>query len=107
MQHSIAARLTARPAARFVRPSGRDRERRLGLRRGPAFQPAVARQTVLRRAERGPALSLASRWSSVLPAHKDRPEPGLPRPSVTMHWARSGGTRAGRRASAAAAPWHA
>ena len=34
MEHSIAARYAARPAARFVHPSARARERRLGLRGG-------------------------------------------------------------------------
>ena len=54
MQHSIAARYAAWPA-RFVHPSHRARERRLGLRAGPAFTAAPARRTVLRRPDVGPA----------------------------------------------------
>ena len=38
MQHSIAAKYAARPAARFVQPSSRARERRLGLRQIPLAQ---------------------------------------------------------------------
>ena len=37
MEHSIAAKYAARPAARFVRPSTRVRERRLGLRPSGSF----------------------------------------------------------------------
>ncbi|HEX8938961.1 MAG TPA: hypothetical protein VF763_02260 [Candidatus Limnocylindrales bacterium] len=107
MQHSTAARLTARPPARFVRPSGRDRERRLGLRRGLSFQPAAPRLTVLRGGERAPSVSLGGGWTGAVTAHPERPAGGLPRPSVTMHWAHSGGPLTGRRASAAAAPWRA
>ena len=40
MEHSIAAKYAARPAARFVRPSTRVRERRLGLRPSGSFQRA-------------------------------------------------------------------
>ena len=54
MQHSIAAKFAARPAARFVRPSTRARERRLGLRTTGTFRPAAARLTVLRRADLAP-----------------------------------------------------
>ena len=42
MQHSIAAKYAARPAARFVRPSARARERRLGLAAACSFQPGAA-----------------------------------------------------------------
>ena len=54
MQHSIAAKYAARPAARFVRPSARARERRLGLRPSPAFIAAPGARTVLRRPDVGP-----------------------------------------------------
>ena len=40
MDHSIAAKYAARPAARFVRPSTRVRERRLGLRPSGSFHGA-------------------------------------------------------------------
>ena len=51
MEHSIAAKYAARPAAHFVRPSARTRERRLGLRAAGSFQPSTARSTVLRRVD--------------------------------------------------------
>jgi 8-oxo-dGTP pyrophosphatase MutT (NUDIX family) len=54
MEHSIAARHAVRPAARFVRPSARFRERRLGLGSAGAFRAASSRATVLRRADLGP-----------------------------------------------------
>ena len=40
MEHSIAAKYAARPAAQFVRPSTRVRERRLGLRPSGSFSCA-------------------------------------------------------------------
>ena len=55
MEHSIAAKYAARPAARFVRPSSRARERRLGLGTAASFATATARsacrQRVLRMAD--------------------------------------------------------
>jgi len=49
MEHSIAAKYAARQAARFVHPSSRARERRLGLRAAGTFQAATTRPTVLYR----------------------------------------------------------
>ena len=48
MDHSIAAKYAARPAARFVRSSTRVRERRLGLRPSGTFSAPGVRSTVLR-----------------------------------------------------------
>jgi 8-oxo-dGTP pyrophosphatase MutT (NUDIX family) len=48
MQHSIAAKYAAWPAARFVRPAGREWERRLGLHSSLTFQRAATRLTILR-----------------------------------------------------------
>src|SRR2546422_577624 len=62
MQHSIAAKYAARPAARFVRPSARVRERRLGLRVNGSFQPASARATVLQRNDLPPLVPLRADW---------------------------------------------
>ena len=53
MEHSIAAKYAARPAARSVRPSARTRERRLGLRVTGTFRASEGRATVLRRADLG------------------------------------------------------
>ncbi len=55
MDHSIAAKYAARPAARFVRPSTRVRERRLGLRPSGSFQAPGVRSTELRGPELAPA----------------------------------------------------
>ena len=54
MGHSIAAKYAARPAARFVHPSSRARERRLGLVPTSSFSAVAARQTELRGSEAGP-----------------------------------------------------
>ena len=63
MEHSIAAKYAARPAAHFVRPSARTRERRLGLhpagavplRRGARHRPAPP-------GRRARSSSLRGRW---------------------------------------------
>ena len=62
MQHSIAAKYAARPAARFVRPSPRARERRLGLRPAATFRPATRRATVLHDLDLSPLVRLRARW---------------------------------------------
>jgi len=105
MQHSIAAKYAARPAASFVRPSSRVRERHLGLRQRGTFQPASPRATVLRRTDLPPLVRLRASWRAVRPARSQRPVGGRVRPVVSMAWTRS--TRLGldRRSGAAAAPW--
>jgi len=105
MQHSIAAKYAARPAARFVRPSARARERRLGLRSATTFRAASARATVLRRANLGPLLELRASWRSIRPARSHRPPVGRIRPVVSMRWSRPSGPVRESRASAASAPW--
>ena len=105
MAHSIAAKYAARPAARFVRPSARARERRLGLGAVSPFAAVSSRLTQLHRSEAGPFVRLRS-------SHGLRPTRAVvrdrrPRPQVQIFWARSGRSGAGRRPSAAAAPWHA
>lgn len=107
MQHSIAAKYAARPPARFIRPSGRERERRLGLRRTLTFTPAAGYMTVLHRTDRGPLAGLHSTWRSIRPAQSSRPVSGLPRPVVVFHWTRFGTSRPDRHSSAAPAPWRA
>ncbi len=106
MQHSIAAKYAARPAARFVRPSARFRQRRLGLRAFGSFQPAPSRATVLRQADIGPYAALRAGWRAITPARSVRATSGLLRPAVTMRWA-NGGRGRDDRAAAAAAPWRA
>ena len=106
MQHSIAAKYAARPAARFVRPSSRARERRLGLRAAGTFQPAARRATVVRHADLSPLVRMRARWRSIRPARPHTPVVGRLHPVVTMSWARNGAGRAPR-AGAASAPWRA
>jgi hypothetical protein len=106
MEHSIAAKYAARPAARFVHPSSRARQRRLGLRPTGTFSAAPSQATVLRTADLGPYVRLKATWRAVSPA-LPRLSSGPPRPGVTMHWARSGRTGSPRRSSAASAPWRA
>ncbi len=105
MEHSIAAKYAARPAARFPRPSARARERRLGLHVTGSFRPTSGRATVLRRADLGPLVRLRAGWRAIRPAPAQRPATGRPRPLVTMHWAGSGRHGTAGRTGAAAAPW--
>lgn len=107
MEHSIAARLAARPAARFVRPPAQARERRLGLRAAGSFRAASTRPTVLRRPDTSVLAQLRGGWRASRAARPDRASDGRPRPRVTMHWARSGRAGSDRRSRAAMAPWRA
>jgi hypothetical protein len=108
MQHSIAAKYAARPAARFVRPSSRARERRLGLRAAGTFQPASRRSTLVRHLDLSPLVQLRARWRSVQPARAQASELGRLHPVATMRWARNGAGRAPRATPAAPpAPWRA
>ncbi|MDQ2966509.1 MAG: hypothetical protein M3R57_11755 [Chloroflexota bacterium] len=104
MEHSIAAKYAARPTARFVRPSSRARQRRLGLRGSGSFRPAAGQATVLRMADLGPLVRLKAASRSLRPS---RPRPSIsggPRPAVAMLWARSGRSGSAR-AGAPVAPW--
>ncbi len=102
--HSIIAGMTGRPSVRFARSAADGRIRRLGLAGVAGFEPAAARATVLRRSDlAAPAVGRpAWRTAASAPA---TPRGGAPRPSVTMHWARSARQRADRRAGAAPASW--
>ena len=105
MDHSIAAKYAARPAARFVRPSTRVKERRLGLRASGSFYAPGVRATVLRSSEIAPLTRLRAGWRAIHPAVSSRHRSGRPRPLVTMEWARSGQPGSPRRPGAASAPW--
>jgi hypothetical protein len=105
MQHSIAAKYAARPAARFVRTSSRARERRLGLRTAPTFRAVPARATVLRRPDLAPLLRLRASWRSIQAARPRRAPSGRIRPVVSMRWSRPSGPARESRSSAASAPW--
>jgi len=105
MQHSIAAKYAARPAARFVRSSPRARERRLGLRT-TSFQAASSHQTALRRTDLGPYVQLRASWRSIQPARSDAGvRTGRIRPVVAFRWTRLGQPIRRDRPSAASAPW--
>jgi len=104
MEHSIAARYAILPKARFVQPSSRARERRLGLPKSN-FQAAPNRVTVLRHAEPSPLQRLRASGRSL---HVAAPRPitsGGPRPSVAYRWTRAARTGPVRERSAATAPW--
>jgi hypothetical protein len=107
MERSIAARLTARSSARFVHPSAKARERRLGLRGAGSFQPASATLTVLRRPGDSVLAQLRGDWRAIRPAPSRTEAGGRPRPAVRMRWTGSPLTGATRPPSAAPAPWRA
>jgi hypothetical protein len=102
MQHSIAAKYAARPAACFVRPAGRERDRRLGLHASLGFQRAATRVTILRPSHGGLHMS---GWRPVASAHSRAHRSGVVRPAVTICWAGLGQPRAERRSILAPAPW--
>jgi hypothetical protein len=104
MERSIAARYAARPAARFVHPSARARERRLGLHGASSFRPASSRLTVLRRPGDGILAQLRGDWRAVTAAPR-RITDGRPRPPVVFRWTGSAVAGSTRRSSAATAPW--
>ncbi|MBF8289132.1 MAG: hypothetical protein HW391_100 [Chloroflexi bacterium] len=103
MEHSIAAKYAARPAARFPQPSFRVRERRLGLRSAIAFRAAAGRTTVLRNTQSSQLAQLRDRSRFIKPTQPRRPANGRLR-SASMTWSRS--VPAGR-PSPAAALWRA
>ena len=106
MEHSIAAKYAARPAARFVRPSTRVRERRLGLHPAGSFRAPGMRATVLHGPDVAPLIRLRAGWRSIRPARAHQRRVVRPGPLVVMQWARSGRSGAGhRRPGAASAPW--
>jgi hypothetical protein len=107
MERSIAARLAARSSARFVHPSAKARERRLGLRGAGSFQPASARLTVLRRPGDSVLAQLRGDWRAIRPSPSRTEAGGRPRPAVRMRWTGSALTGANRPSSAAPAPWRA
>lgn len=106
MEHSIAARYAARQTARFVSPSAKARERRLGLRGAVSFQPASARLTVLHQPGGSVLARLRGDWRAIRAAPPRRTD-GQPRPAVAMRWTGSDPTATTRRSSAATAPWRA
>jgi hypothetical protein len=107
MDHSIAAKYAARPAARFVRPSARVRERRMGLGRSGSFRAPGQRTTDLHGADVAPLARIRASWRTIRPAATRPIRTGRLGPAVTMEWARSGRSGTVRRPGASAAPWRA
>ncbi|MGZ6267728.1 MAG: hypothetical protein ACXWM8_01230 [Candidatus Limnocylindrales bacterium] len=102
MQHSIAARYVAWPAARFAGTGGREGERRLGLHSSLRFQRAATNRTILRPYHRG---SRATGWLPATTTPGSVSRSGLVRAAVTIHWTGVGRPQADRRSSLAPAPW--
>lgn len=95
MQHSTAARYAAWPA-RYVHPSARVRERRLGLHAGPIFTAAPSERTVLRMPGMGPLTALRSPWRALTVAPSRPARGGRRTPASPMSWTsseRGGGPR--------------
>ena len=95
MQHSIVARYAAWPA-RYVHPTTRARERRLGLGAGPVFTAAPSHRTVLRRPDVGPLTALRAPWRALVVAPARPVRSGRPKPVAAMSWTssdRDGGPR--------------
>ena len=102
MQHSIVARHVAWPA-RYVHPTTRARERRLGLHAGASFTAAPSRRTVLRTPDIGPLAALRAPWRAIRPAPVRRRVSGRIAPVVGVHW--TGTARQGGNRPAAAPAW--
>lgn len=96
MQHSIAARFAAWPS-RYVHPTKRARERRLGLHAGPVYVPAPAHRTVLRSPDVGPLTALRAPWRSLVVAPARPAASGQPRHAASMAWTTSGRDGGARR----------
>jgi len=105
MQHSIAARFAAWPA-RYVHPTTRARERRLGLHAGPGFTSAPSRRTVLRSTDVGPLTALRAPWRALVVAPSRPLRSGRPRPVEAMAWTSSDRVAGAHRPSPAPA-WRA
>jgi len=105
MERSIAARYAARQTARFVTPSARSRERRLGLRGAGSFRPASAHLTVLQRPGDAILAQLRGDWRAVRAAQPRATGNGRIRPQIRFHWSGSAASGSTRRSSAATAPW--
>ncbi len=105
MQHSIVARYAAWPA-RYVHPSTKGRQRRLGLVSAPAYTAAPSGRTVLHRPDAGPLSALRAPWRSLVVAPSRPAATGRPRPAAAMSWTSSGRAGGPRRPSVAPA-WRA
>lgn len=93
MQHSIA---TSARVPRFVHPTARRRERRLGLHAGPVFVPAALASVPSGAAAAGPVDAVRTRSRALTVAPVRPVHGGRPRPATAMAWTssmREGGAR--------------
>ena len=104
MPHSIAARFTSRPVARFVRPPARGGERQLGLRRPDAIRPARRVPTFLHGSELAPIGLL--RRAGAAPSQAGHSGRAVTiGPAVRIRWTRPTSPAPGARPGVASAPW--
>ena len=106
MTHSIAARYTARPAARFVRTPVRAGERRLGLVRPGSMTPARRMPSFLDGPDAAPVARL--RRTGATPVGDGRvPHRRALGAWPRIHWTRQDGRAQGFRSGVASASWRA
>lgn len=105
MERSIAAKYATRPVPRFVRPSARLRESRLGLGGGATYRSGSTRGSHLGLHVGSALTHLRGGWRAFRAAGVRRTKSGRPRPVVAMRWAGSALASGVRRTSAATAPW--
>jgi hypothetical protein len=106
MTQSIAARFTARPAARFVRTPARAGERMLGLVRPGAISAARRTPAFLRGPDAMPVARLRRTGASPHADGRVARGPALAaRPR--MHWTRQDARTQGFRSAVASASWRA
>lgn len=105
MQHSIAAKYAARTSAKFVPPSAQARERRLGLRRHPLFEPAERHETCLRPDSVALLESMRASWRAITPVQQDLPRFGAITRPDRIEWSRAASARSAYRSRALPAPW--
>ena len=104
MRHSIAARFTSRPTARFVRAPARGGERQLGLRRADAIRPARHLPTFLHGSEIAPVVRLRRAGAAPNDTGCSGRTAAI-RPTVRIRWTRPTAPAPGARSGVASAPW--
>ena len=105
MERSIAAKYATRPVPRFVRPSARLRESRLGLSGGATYRSGSTRGNHLGLRAGSALTHLRGGWRAFRAAGTRRATSGRPRHAVALRWAGSAFAGGARRPSAATAPW--
>lgn len=106
MTRSIAARFTARPAARFVRTPARAGERMLGLVRPGSIRPARRTPAFLEGPDAAPVARLHRTGASPHADGRVARGPALAaRPRI--HWTRQDARTQGFRSGVASASWRA